>query len=498
MTRTNNKSGKEKRPAPLSVKLFRAFALFTFIIVILLWLFQTVLFDSVYGVVKDIDMKNCADFLAENITGKKDDGVITDAAKKYNCCVLVYEIDGNSVKEAGSACLQSACFIHKTDMFDFFGSPTDVFMELYQNAHDSGTYETKKSIDFAGSDKIMTAERNDGASPSSEVLAKYIEVVDGSDYLVIIDSEFTPTSATTRVITYQLIFITLILCAASLLISFIISRKISRPLVKMTKEASLLAKGSYDVDFCNDAFSESKQLGDTLNYAASELSKLDTMQKELIANISHDLRTPLTMIRGYSEVMRDIPGEMNSENIQVIIDETTRLSSLVSDLLDLSKLTEDGAAINKEPFSLTDAVRETLGRYSHLVEREGYRIVFESDGEARVVADKTRILQVIYNLVNNAINYTGEDKNVTVTQQMRDGKVRISVTDTGEGIPEADLPLIWDRFYKGNSFHNRGKVGSGLGLSIVKNVLIKHDAEFGVTSKPGCGSTFWFELDTTE
>ena len=458
--------------------------------IVLLWLFQTVFLDMIYGAVKKRDMKNCASDVCEiTLDGDLGDGVVA-AAKKYDCCVSVYSIEDNYGELIASAHIQTACIIHRLE-------DNNLLNEFYEEAKEHGSYVKRIEIDLDGSEKIVTPDKRSGSDPSTVIYAE-VTSEGATDYLVLVDSEIIPISATTRVLTYQLIIITALLLVASVIASIIISRRLSRPIEKMTKEASVLATGRYDVNFEGGSFREAKELGDTLNYAAGELSKLDAMQKELIANISHDLRTPLTMIRGYSEVMRDIPGEMNAENIQVVIDETTRLSSLVTDLLDLSKLTEEGAVINPERFSLTETVREALSRYSHLVEKDGYDITFEADRDVYVVADKTRMLQVVYNLVNNAINYTGEDKKVTVTQTEEGGKVKISVTDTGEGIPEDQLPKIWERYYKVGTFHDRGRVGTGLGLSIVKNVLTKHGASFGVTSKIGEGSTFWFELPISE
>ena len=242
-------------------------------------------------------------------------------------------------------------------------------------------------------------------------------------------------------------------------------------------------------------------MAESINRMAVDLKELLKLEREseqqkteLITNIAHDLRTPLTLIRGYGEVMRDIPGEMNAENMQIIIDETTRLSSLVSDMLDISRLMSGKMTLEKSVFSITDAVRETVERYSKLREKEGFEIEFETDADISVKADKSKILQVIYNLVNNAINYTGEDKKVTIRQSVKDGKCRVEVIDSGCGIPEEDLPLIWERYYKASEFHRRSEMGTGLGLSIVKNILVMHGAAFGVRSLVGHGSTFWFEL----
>lgn len=204
------------------------------------------------------------------------------------------------------------------------------------------------------------------------------------------------------------------------------------------------------------------------------------------------------MISGYAEVMRDIPGENSPENLQIIIDETERLSELVTDMLDISKLRAGTQTPHMTYFDLTETVREVMKRYEKLKHHDGYNISFESDGEAFVYADRTMLLQVVYNLINNAINYTGDDKTVKVSQSFgeHDGerRVRISVADTGPGIPRDQIPLIWDRYYKIDKVHRRAAVGTGLGLSIVKGILQLHNAAYGVESSEGQGSVFWLEL----
>jgi signal transduction histidine kinase len=266
----------------------------------------------------------------------------------------------------------------------------------------------------------------------------------------------------------------------------------------MNEAARHLARREYDVEFSGDGYREARQLAQTLTYASEELSKVDRLQRELIANISHDLRTPLTMITGYSEVMRDIPGENTPENVQVIIDEATHLSALVTDLLDLSRIQAGVRQLEPENFDLTETVQQTLARYDKLTRHEGYEIVFSADETVMVRADRGMILQVLYNLINNAINYCGEDRTVLVTQQQVGASVRISVTDHGDGIAPDRLEQIWDRYYKVDRVHRRAMVGTGLGLSIVKGILEQHGSMYGVESKQGEGSTFWFELPIIE
>lgn len=284
-----------------------------------------------------------------------------------------------------------------------------------------------------------------------------------------------------------------LLCAA--VFALLISLWITRPIEKINRAAKRLAKRDYSVHFDGKGYKEITELSDTLNYAAEELSKTDHLQRELVANISHDLRTPLTLISGYAEVMRDLPDEKNEDNLQIIIDESNRMKALVNDVLDISKIESGTAEMTMEPLALTNSIESELTRYNKLRDREGYSIEFIYDRQVSVEGDYSRLMQVVYNLVNNAVNYAGEDKKILVTQTVEQGKVTISVKDHGEGIPEEQLPLIWERYYKVDKTHKRATVGSGLGLSIVKGIVNAHKGTCGVSSTVGKGSTFWFTLD---
>jgi signal transduction histidine kinase len=192
--------------------------------------------------------------------------------------------------------------------------------------------------------------------------------------------------------------------------------------------------------------------------------------------------------------MRDLPNENTPENAQIIIDEAMRLTTLVNDLLNLSKIQSGAQTLNISEFNLTQLLGQMINRTSELVKKEGYVIQFIYDDEVYVMADETLISQAFYNLLINAINYTGEDKKVVVKQTISRDEVKVEVTDTGEGIAPEDLPYVWDRYYKIDKNHKRAITGTGIGLSIVKSIMEMHGTKYGVVSKVNEGSTFWFCL----
>ena len=336
--------------------------------------------------------------------------------------------------------------------------------------------------------------QNIGNEMAESVIYVHIIENNGLEEVIMVNSVLTPVDATVSTLKVQLRFISAIMLVIAFMLAATLSRSLSRSIIRINDGAKRLADGDYSVKFNSRDYMEVAELSDTLNYTATELGKTDSFQKELIANVSHDLRTPLTMIKGYAEVMRDIPGENTPENVQVIIDETERLTGLVNDMLDISKLKAGTITIQPEEYNITESIRHVLERYNKLREVEGYTIDFQYDDEVIVYADEQKMYQVLYNLVNNAINYTGPDKKVTVIQKVIDDTLRIEVKDTGDGVRQEDIPYVWDRYYKDKTAHKRAISGTGLGLSIVKNVLELHGAKYGVSSKPGQGATFWFEL----
>ncbi len=320
------------------------------------------------------------------------------------------------------------------------------------------------------------------------------EKLDGTQVMIGINARITPLSATVQTLRIQILCIGVLFFILAGFLAVWMSRFIAKPIEDINRSSKELARGNYEVSFNGRGYREITELSDTLNVTAQALGRVDRLRKDLVANVSHDLRTPLTMIIGYGEVMRDIPGENTPENIQIIVDEAQRLSLLVDDLLNLSQVEAGVRRMEKSRFNLTEEIQKTLSRYQKLVEQQGYTVAFEAEGDAWVYADQVKIGQVVYNLINNAISFTGEEKKVTVCQNITASQVRIDVIDYGVGIPPEEMDSIWDRYYSKKTPHRRAVIGTGLGLSIVKEVLQLHNAAFGVDSKPEKGSDFWFIL----
>ena len=296
----------------------------------------------------------------------------------------------------------------------------------------------------------------------------------------------------------RMLWIAVFVFALSFAVSSAISGAITRPIDEISAKAKRLATGDFDVDFQGeDYLEEMDALSASLNFAKDELSKADRMQKELIANVSHDFKTPLTMIKAYAEMIVEFAGDdkmKRDKSARVIMEEADRLASLVSDVLDISKIRSGIQQLDLQPFDVCAYLHEILARFDYLTETQGYSFEVDADKGLYTVADQTKIGQVMYNLIGNAVNYTGDDKRVLVRLKKERDVIRFSVTDTGSGIKPEEIDGIWERYYRSSEAHKRPVQGTGLGLSIVKTILDRHQFLYGIESEYGHGSTFYVIL----
>ena len=351
--------------------------------------------------------------------------------------------------------------------------------------------------DFEGNN-IQFVNGNVYTYAETTPFASAMQPVGQPNYLVVrysLDLANNTMSAVQRYMIIVSIFVVLI----AFLISYSLAQKISDPLKSLTATANKMAKGDYNVKFASAEYQEIAQLSDTLNYACAEIKKTDGFQKELLANVSHDLKTPLTMIKAYASMIKEISGdnpEKRNQHLQVIIDEADRLAGLVNDVLNMSKISSDINQINKKVFNLTDFLYGIMQKFEYLRDMQGYDFIVDIDPDLYTCADEGKIGQVLYNLISNAVNYTGEDKKVYVSLKYikEQNRIRFTVRDTGKGISKEDLPSIWNRYYRVKETHARPVKGTGLGLPIVKTILEKHAFDFGADSEIGKGSQFWVDF----
>ena len=270
-----------------------------------------------------------------------------------------------------------------------------------------------------------------------------------------------------------------------------------RPVEKISEAARQYDLGNLDYEIPVTAHDEVGYLSASLNYMAAQLKDMDDYQKKIVANVSHDFRSPLTSIKGYVEAMADgtIPPEIYGKYLNIILFETERLTDLTSDLLTLNEFDTKELLLSKAEFDIQDVIKKTAASFEAVCTPKHISIeLLLMPGTVRVYADRRKIQQVLYNLIDNAVKFSENGSSVTVEVTLKNEKAFISVKDHGVGIPKKDLNKIWERFYKSDLSRGKDKKGTGLGLSIVKEVIQAHNEHINVISTEGVGTEFIFSL----
>ena len=289
----------------------------------------------------------------------------------------------------------------------------------------------------------------------------------------------------------------LILFLLSLIILIFFTEMVYMPLRKITEATEQYASGNMHYEFQVDSEDEIGYLAATLSYMASEIARSEDDQKKFVANVSHDFRSPLTSIKGYLEAMLDgtIPREMHEKYLNIVLNETERLTKLTNGLLTLNNLNTKGMLLDRTDFDLNQIIRNTAASFEGTCKVKSIAIELILTGDTMYVnADMGKIQQVFYNLIDNAIKFSHTDSVIKIETNEKSNKLYVSVKDSGIGIPKDDLKLIWDRFYKSDSSRGKDKKGTGLGLSITREIIHAHGEHINVISTEGVGSEFIFSL----
>lgn len=450
----------------LSTKIFMYLAIFSLFILVFLFFFQVIFIDTFYEWTKTRTIKN----LSKDILVTEKDTSLYDkldrVSYKENVCIELTNSNGENLYSSnGNNCR----FRSKTIKRNFINSNKE-----------SKTYNLVNN--FTREKSIMSATKL------------------SNNLYIFISTSLIPLDSTINIIEQQLIVVSIVVLLLSIVVAYFISKRLSLPITKISKAAKLISKGKLKTKF--ETTSDIKELVDltnALNDMKDELSKTEELQKDLMANISHDLKTPLTMIKAYAELILDIninDKEKCKNNLNIIIEEVNRLNTLVNDILNLTKVESNLEKLEKNEFDLIKLIKRIVKQHNIYVIKDGYNIEFIHDDIKELVidADKNKIEQVIYNLLNNALNYTGEDKKVIIKVEEDDKNYTIMVIDSSKGIDKKEIDHIFDRYYRSKKNHKRYVYDTGLGLSIVKNILLLHNYPYGVTSKKNKGTTFYFKI----
>ncbi len=450
----------------LSTKIFIYLAIFSLFILIFLFFFQVIFINTFYEWTKTRTIKE----LSKDILSVEDDISLYDKLDRVsyeeNVCIELSNSNGDNLYSTyGNNCNLRSKTIKKKF--------------IYSNKN-TKTYNLVNT--FTKEKSIMTATKL------------------SNNLYIFISTSLIPLDSTINIIEQQLIVVSIVVLLLSIIVAYFISKRLSNPIIRISKAAKLISKGKLKTNF--DSGSDIKELVDltnALNDMKEELSKTEELQKDLMANVSHDLKTPLTMIKAYAELILDIninDKEKCKDNLNVIIEEVNRLNNLVNDILALTKVENDLDKLDISSFDLIKLIEKIVKQHNIYVIKDGYNIEFIHDNinKLMIEADKKKIEQVIYNLLNNALNYTGDDKKVIIKVVDNDKDYTIMVIDSGKGIDKKEIDHIFDRYYRSKKNHKRYVYGTGLGLSIVKNILILHNYPYGVKSIKNKGTTFYFKI----
>lgn len=450
----------------ISANIWLYLGIFSILILVMLWFFQIIFLKLHY----EASVKHNLNATVREI-------------QKYNRNDLVSNIDNIAYKN--DVCIE---IISKNSIISYSGIKSS-------GCNTSGEIYYKFKNDFIDDNLNKSSFEFTNSKYNNKTIVKAVRI--DNDY-VFVSANLEILENTFIILNNQLGIVTFVILGLSVCMGYFINRKIAKPIVDITEKAEELRRGNYDVNFkSEEGIYEIRELAETLDSMTNELSKTESVRREFLANVSHDIKTPLTMIKAYAEMVRDISyndDDKRNANLNVIVMEVDRLNILVNDILVLSRLQAGAESLEIERFDLNFLVRDCLTRYD-IYKEDGYEFIYSFNGKSAMIeADKKRMQQVIYNLIDNAAKYTGDDKKVFIDVSESKKWIIFSVRDTGKGIKEEEIRHIWDKYYKIDKKYKRSTVGSGIGLSIVKTICENHKFLYGVDTEVNHGSKFWVKI----
>lgn len=474
------------RKITFRTKLCSYFVAFTVLIFGILWLLQAVFLQSFYN---HMLMSRTRSAAKEIISAEGDNSVIDSLARENSLLVYLTDKSGN--------------ILYSTDEYKS-GYDYDDSGYSYHDGGSENPYRKNEELQYQKavyrslpdgySEFLSVLENEDGRTEyKTDTLFVYGEYI-SDDKVLYISTALDAVGAAAGIIRMQLVWVTVLSLIIAVVIAFFISKRFSKPIGELSEQAENLGEETFDGRFQRGFCSEIDDLEDTLINTDSKLKEAKTYQQELLANVSHDLRTPLTMIRGYAESIEDY-GDDEAQRIadsRIIMKETDRLNALVNEILEYSELQAAGAKAAFEPVDMSGLVNGIIRQFEPLFQADGGEIETSITDGLIVNGNRRQLERVVYNLIDNAIRHTGESQKIDVSLTRENEHIKLTVRDYGDGIPAEQLPHIWERYY---TYRQRNKQGvSGLGLAIVKQIVTIHGGECGAESKVGSGSEFWVKF----
>lgn len=452
----------------IQTKLMMGLVGMTLVIVAFLWIYQVAFLESNYINAQKEKLVSIVETAAMSYSNQSLDAfekLTEEMYYKDNLTIEVLNLEGNSLFVTGN-------MMGRGHMMGQRGLSMEMLREI--------------SIEG----DLLTTAKNTRLNLETLLYALRIE---DSEAILIGTLPLEPIKATVDILESQLFYLTLILLLLSILMSIFIAKYFIKPIKELNYSVKAIAEGKLDTRVALSSKDEFGDLAKSFNHMAENLTRVEHLRKDLIANVSHELKTPLGIIKGYAEMTRDLHGDnatKRNDNLNLIVEESDRLTEMVNGLLDLSQLQAGYTKLNLEKIAFGELSHNVLEKYKTLANEHQLSLIDKVSNEVTVYIDKARIEQVLHNFLSNAIRYTEPGGEIILaTSQNQEGELEVSISDTGIGIPEASMASIWSRYYKVNA---QSQSGMGLGLAIAGNILEAHGFKYGVESTEGKGSKFYF------
>ena len=465
-------------------KLTALIFLVNLVIITLIWFMVVLMFEPMYYAVTQSELGTT---INKVITAIELDGGITEKTLNEisgfintGTCIDIADANGNGIVLFEG--IGDACQLHSD------GGNTSYYAQ--QRKIDSAAVRNLRKEIREYSRKTFNAHYQDDLGNTQAIKGRFYE----GKYTIIVSTNLARTESIVSIVSTQLQTASILSVLLSIVIATVLSHWFMSPLLKLSAATKEIAKGNYDVKVEIANKDEFGQLAKDFNQMTEEIQHSHELQRDLIANISHDLRTPLTIIKGYAESIKDLTGDnkdIRDQQLTTIIEETDRLSAMVGSVMEYTKLSQSTYKLNIVQFDIADMCQDIVEMYSYKAEKDGKSVSYSGPQQVYIFADAQLIERVIHNFVANALIHTPAETRVGVAINITaDGKVKVSVYDSGQGIKQEDIPHLFDKYYRARK--DGGRTGSGLGLAIVKSILENHHFSYGVESREGLGTEFWF------